>query len=85
MLGVVLDEVGRLVVEVERLGAYEELVAMHRTFWKIEMAKYIQSIWRLLRERPHPGLQNEPPVDPQSPNPFIASPSPDPIQKGLRE
>ena len=56
------------------------------------MAKNIQSISRLLREHPHPGLQNEPPLDsldPQSPNPFMASPSPDPIQrlaiKGFRD
>ena len=48
------------------------------------MAKNIQSISRLLWECPHPGLQNEPPLyslDPQSPNPFMASPSPDPIQR----
>ena len=65
---------------------------IHRTFWEIEMAKNIQSISRLLRERPHSGLWNEPPLDsldPQSPNPFMASPSPDPIQrlaiKGFRD
>ena len=49
---------------------------LHRTFWEIEMAKNIQSISRLLRERPHPGLRNEPPLDsldPQSLNPFMAS------------
>ena len=49
---------------------------IHRTFWEIEMAKNIQSISRLLRERPHPGLRNEPPLDsldPQSLNPFMAS------------
>ena len=51
---------------------------------KLKWQKNIQSISRLLRERPHPGLQNEPPLDsldPQSPNPFMASPSPDPIQR----
>ena len=59
---------------------------------KLKWQKNIQSISRLLRERPHPGLQNEPPLDsldPQSPNPFMASPSPDPIQrlaiKGFRD
>ena len=65
----------------------------HRTLRKIEMAKKnIQSISRLLRERPHSGLRNEPPLDsldPQSQNPFMASPSPDPIQrlaiKGFRD
>ena len=38
--------------------------------------KNIQPILRLLRERPHPGLRNEPPLDcldPQSLNPFMAS------------
>ena len=66
--------------------------SIHRTSRKIEMAKKIQSISRLLQERPHPGLQKEPPLDsldPQSPNPFMASSSPEPIQrlaiKGFRE
>ena len=43
---------------------------------KLEWEKNIQSIWRLLWERPRPKLQNEPPLDsldPQSPNPFMAS------------
>ena len=43
---------------------------------KLKWQKNIQSILRLLRERPHPGLQNEPPLDsldPQSLNPFMAS------------
>ena len=59
---------------------------------KLKWQKNIQSISWLLRERTHPGLQNEPPLDsldPQSPNPFMASPSPDPIQrlaiKGFRD
>ena len=43
---------------------------------KLKWQKNIQSISRLLRERPHPGLRNEPPLDsldPQSLNPFMAS------------
>ena len=59
---------------------------------KLKWQKNIQSISRLLLECPHSGLQNEPPLDsldPQSPNPFMASPSPDPIQrlaiKGFRD
>ena len=64
----------------------------HRTSREIEMGKNIQSTRRLLWERPRPELRNEPPLDsldPQSPNPFMASPSPDPIQrlaiKGFRD
>ena len=56
------------------------------------MGKNIHSISRLLWEHPRPELWNEPPLDsldPQSPNPFMASPSPDPIQrlaiKGFRD
>ena len=59
---------------------------------RLKWQKNIQSISRLLRERPHPGHQNKLPLDsldPQSPNPFMASPSPDPIQrlaiKGFRD
>ena len=43
---------------------------------KLKWQKNIQSISRLLWERPHPGLWNEPPLDsldPQSLNPFMAS------------
>ena len=43
---------------------------------KLKWQKNIQSISRLLRERPHAGLRNEPPLDsldPQSLNPFMAS------------
>ena len=43
---------------------------------KLKWEKNIQSIWRLLWERPRPELQNEPPLDSldtQSPNPFMAS------------
>ena len=43
---------------------------------KLKWQKNIQSISRLLWERPHPGLRNEPPLDsldPQSLNPFMAS------------
>ena len=46
--------------------------------------KNIQSISRLTWERPHSELRNELPLDsldPQSPNPFMASPSSDPIQR----
>ena len=57
---------------------------------KLKWEKNIQL--RLLRERPCPELRNEPPLDsldPQSPNPFMASPSPDLIQrlaiKGFRD
>ena len=72
----------------------EHLYHIHSTALsgKLKWQKNIQSILRLLRERPHPGLQNEPPLDsldPQSPNPFMVSPSPDPIQrlaiKGFRD
>ena len=59
---------------------------------KLKWQKNIQSFSRLLRECPSPGLQNEPPLDSldlQSPNPIMASPSPDPIQrlaiKGFRD
>ena len=73
-----------------RLGT--KLVQYTALSGKLKWQKNIQLISRLLRERPHPGLQNEPPLDsldPQSPNPFMASPSPDPIQrlaiKGFRD
>ena len=45
-------------------------------FREIEMGKNIQSISRLLQERPRPDLWNEPPLDNQElpfPNPFMAS------------
>ena len=48
------------------------------------MGKNIQSISRLLWESPHAEHRNEPPLDSlelRSPNHFMASPSPDPIQR----